>query len=155
MPATVTLSTTSLYEAISDKAGEIKVASASGLVTGTRLWIDRELMSVTSVGVSTTPYTIVKVRRGVDGTVATAHASSSTVTIGSAEQFYNYDPMGIPPTCIPVSPWINTRNGNVWYAQGDATEFAQNARWWQNVTNTYGVGSLGVRTVTSDPTSST
>lgn len=154
MPATVTLSTTTLIEGVSATPRTIKVASASGVVIGRRLYIDKELMAVTALVVSTTAYTLVQVTRGVDGTSSAPHSSSSVVTIGQPDQFYHVDPLGAPPNAIPVSPYINVRNGKVWFAQGDTQPDGQTVRWWQEVTTTYGFGALGYRTQVKVPTSS-
>lgn len=151
MPATVTLSTTSLVCAAGPSDGSVKVASTSGLVKGSRLWIDRELMEVISLGVDRN----VKVVRGVDGTSGVAHVSASTVTIGQADQFYTRDPVGIPPESIPVSPYINVLNGRVWFARGDSMPPANSNRWWQLQTTSYSTGPLGVLVTTMDPTVST
>jgi hypothetical protein len=151
MPATVTLSTTTLQQTAGASDSQIKVESTSGMFPGTRLWIDRELMTVVSLGVS--PW--VNVLRGVDGTSAQAHSSLSTVTIGRGDQFYSIDPVGRPFDAISVSPYINVLTGDVWLAQGDAQPDGTAVRWWQKVTTTYGVGALGVRTTTQDPTAST
>lgn len=153
MPAAVTLATTMLMSGINDDTRDICVASAAGLAPGTRLFIDRELFSVVSVGVTTSMATCLVCQRGVDGTSAVPHAPGATVTIGNASQFYGTDPVGVPPIGIPVSPYINVKNGTVWFAQGDALDGA--TRWWQQQTTTYGVGALGLRTVTLDPTEST
>jgi hypothetical protein len=151
MPATVTLSTTALQ--VSAEAGDrqVRVASTSGLTAGVRLFVGTELMSVVSLGVSNW----VNVLRGVDGTAAQHHDAGETIYIGRAHQFYGSDPAGAPPEAIPVSPYINVVNGTIWYAQGDTRPAGQAQRWWQKQSATYGVGALGVRTVTLDPTSST
>lgn len=151
MPATVTLSTTTLSAPLDAHEGVAVLASVSGLSPGVRLYVDRELMTVLRVGVGTQVYII----RGVDGTAGAAHTSGSTVTIGLAHQFYSVDPVGAPPEAIPVSPWINLTNGKVWYAQGDPVASGNSQRWWQERTTTYTKGPLGVRTTTLDPTSST
>lgn len=148
MPATVTLATTTLTDAIGVLARQVRLSSTAGIIPDLRLWIDRELMRVVSLGID--PW--VHVIRGVDGTATAAHSSSSPVTIGRADQFYQQDPVGMPPAAIAVSPWINTQNGNVWFAQGDAQG---SSRWWQLQTTSYDVGAFGVRTAVLNPTSST
>lgn len=148
MPATTTLATTTLNQSCGASDSQIKVASTSGLTAGIRLWVDRELMSVVSLG-AVSPW--VNVRRGVDGTAGAAHSLGSTLTVGSADQFYESDPVGAPPNVVLVSPWINVRSGDVWFAQGEAL----GTRWWQKQTTTYSAGPLGVRVKTQDPTSST
>ena len=150
MPATVTLSTTTLSAAVSLLDDEVQLASTSGLFPGIRLFIDGELMEVLRLGVSPN----VKVRRGVDGSRSAAHVSGLTVYIGQAHQFYSHDPVGRPDAAVPVSPYINVLNGKVFLPQGDTVASATANRWWQEVTATYGVGALGVRTTTYDPTTS-
>jgi hypothetical protein len=151
MSATVTLSTTTLAQPVSSTANEIKVASTSGLTAGKRLFVDGEAMSV--VGLLVDPW--VKVTRGVDGTRGAAHSSSLTVYIANGDQLYTKDPAGIPPAAIQVSPWINLRNGKVWFAMGDTLPDGNAVRWWQEQTATHDVTVGGVRTVTYDPTAST
>jgi hypothetical protein len=147
MPATVTLSTTTLQAGVDSGDRQVLVASTSGLTPDIRLWIDTELLTVVSLGVSNW----VNVLRGVDGTAAQQHDSGATITIGRADQFYGSDPVGAPEPAIPISPYINAINGTVWFAQGDTV----GSRWWQKQTATYGVGALGIRTVAYDPMSST
>ena len=149
MPATVTLATTTLAAFVGVNDTQVTLASTSGLTPGTRLYVDRELMAVVGLGVANQ----VNVRRGVDGTATTEHASSSVVTIGQPNQFYAQDPVGRPPEAIPVSPYINVSNGRIWFARGDATPTGN--RWWQQQTTTYGAGAFGIGTATLDPTSST
>jgi hypothetical protein len=147
MPATVTLSTTTLSTAVGPGDTSILVASTSGLVNGTRLFVDRELMAVAGLGVGTA----VNVIRGVDGTSATPHDSSSLIYIGRADQFYSQDPVGAPPEAIPVSPYINVTTGGIWFAQGDTLPPMFGYRWWQPAVTTYTTGALGVRQTTQDP----
>lgn len=151
MPATVTLSTTTIASPVGRNDAQVKVASTSGLTPGIRLFVDRELMQVVSLGVSS----LVNVRRGVDGTAADRHNANSTVYIGAGDQFYTYDPTGVPPDAILVSPWINVRTGDIWLAEGDPDPTGTLPRWWQKQTTTRAIGPLGIRTVTLDPTSST
>ena len=151
MPATVDLSTTSLVKPISAWDSQIVVASTSGLTTGKRLYADRELMSVVSVDSSSQ----VTVRRGVDSTLAAPHASSMVCVIGDADQFFSYDPQGMPKDAVLVSPHINVRTGDIWLAQGDVSPEGNSARWWEKVQVKYDVGALGIRSVTSSPSSGT
>jgi hypothetical protein len=150
MPATVTLSTTSLAAGAGASDSQIKASSTSGLTPGVRLFCDGELMEVVSLGVS--PW--VNVRRGVDGTSAAAHPQMALCYIGRAYQFYGSDPVGAPAPQIPVSPYINAINGAVWFAKGDSGPQGISVRWWQRQSTTYGTGPLGIRTTTLDPVSS-
>lgn len=102
MAATVTLSTTTLSVYVGLMDGQIRVASTSGILPKDRLWIDRELMGVISLG----PSTLVNVLRGVGGTSASAHSSSAVVTIGRGDQFYSCDPVGAPASSVSVQPYI-------------------------------------------------
>lgn len=149
MPATVTLSSTTLAEGVNAASGRIKVASTAGMLAGTRLYIGGELMAVIRIEVD--PW--VSVTRGVDGSKASAHASEETIYIGRADQFYSTAPVGRPDAAILVSPYIDVVAGRVYFAQGDAS--ATSSRWWQEESVTHGAGPLGVRTTTFDPTSST
>ena len=151
MPATVTLSSTTLATGTGASDKQIKVSSTSGLTAGIRLFIERELMSVVSLGVGTW----VNVLRGVDGTAATAHPIAATAWIGRADQFYQTDPVGRPPMSPPVSPHINVRNGVVWFAQGDAGPDGLSNRWWQQQEVTHEVGPLGILRVSTDVSAST
>lgn len=151
MPATVTLSSTTLSAPVGPHDVEVKLASTSGVLPGYRLYVNGELMRVLTLGVGT----LVKVNRGVDGTKGLDHLSGSTVYIGQGHQFYSQDPIGRPPSAIPVSPYINVINGSVWFAQGDALPTSDPRRWWTRQTTTFGEGPLGVITTTLDPTSST
>lgn len=151
MPATVTLSTTTLAESVGASDQQVKVASTSGLIPGRQLFVGGELMEVVSLGIN--PW--VNVLRGRGGTAGMAHDSGMTIYIGRADQFYGADPVGSPPNAIPVSPHINVTTGDVWFARGDTLpgEFAK--RWWQKQTIAYSTGALGVRIETLDPTEST
>jgi hypothetical protein len=152
MPASVTLPTTTLTSWIDPLTKEVKLASGSGVVPGLCLWVDRELMIVNTLPDANLS---VRVKRGWNGTAPSEHSSSATVTIGRPDQFYTTDPVGAPPSIIEVSPYINTFNGKVFYAQGDALPDHLTVRWWQEVTSTYGTASRGILTQTSAPTSST
>lgn len=149
MPATYTLSTTSFLIPVSQGATQVKVASTSGLTPGVRLFADKEMMQVVSLGVST----LVNVKRGVDGTAAAPHGSDVTVYIGTGDQFFAYDPVGQPPPIVLVSPHINVRTGDVWFAQGD--DLTSGQRYWQKQSVARAVGPLGVLTATPDVTAST
>lgn len=149
MASTVSLSSTTLAQPISATADLIKVSSTTGILPGLRLFVDGELMSVVSLQVD--PW--IKVLRGRDGTASAAHLETSQVWIGRGDQFFDQDPTGLPPAATPVSPYINVRNGSVWFTQGDDVPSGQSLRWWQKQTTTYDQSSLGVRTVTPSPTS--
>jgi hypothetical protein len=131
--------------------GTVSSLSTAPLIqVGYGLWVDQELMKV--VGILSDPVGLrYQVLRGQAGSSSQSHSSTAQVTIGQINQFYLTDPKGKPENVVLVSPWINTVNGQVWFPQGDASP-DNTVRWWQNVTNTYGVGPVGVRTQTSNPT---
>lgn len=150
MPATTTLTSTTLAAELDATARLVMLASTSGLSAGQFLFIENELMQVLGLDV---PSGGVNVLRGQGGTPAGYHEPGATVYAGSGDQFYRTDPVGSPKEIILVSPWINVSNGSVWFAQGDPQSGAY--RFWQRQTMTPGVGPLGVRTFVYDPTSST
>lgn len=125
------------------------VTTVDQIKKGDGLWMDQELMSILSI-TSDSAGVRCQVKRGLGGSASQAHSSSVPVTLGSLDKFYKVDPTGRPKRAVLVSPWINTINGKVWFPQGDAGP--ENAvRWWQDVTHTYGIGSLGVRSDTPNP----
>jgi len=141
MAALATLATTTLSAGVDPNDNAVQLASTSGVLPGMRLYVDQELMGVLSLGLGTS----VNVLRGVDGTATTRHASSRTVTMGQASQFYDRDPIGPPPAQVLVSPWINVLTGAQWTAEGDETGSDASGRWWAKTEHTHGVGAFGVR----------
>jgi hypothetical protein len=116
-----TLTQTSLSAQLSYGTTCFTVASTSGITVQTNtnatdVYIDRELIQVTSVN-STTGQ--VCGLRGVSGTQAATHASGAMVLAGAPAAFLNYDPSGVcstsapksPPEAVPAQPTINTRTG--------------------------------------------
>jgi hypothetical protein len=165
MSATFTLPVTSLLYAVGANATSVVLSTSAsstnsvGTVTslstapqvqvGYGLWMDQELMKV--IGILSDPVGLrYQVLRGQGGSQAQSHSSTAKVTIGSMDQFYGHDPKGRPMNVVLVTPWINTQNGKIFVAQGDATPGAPN-RVWEEVTNTYGIGPMGVRTVSTSP----
>lgn len=157
MAGTTELGTTSLLASCTAADNRLQLASTANLtwnnLTNLYLFIDQELLGFIMLLPEGSGW--VRVTRGADGTIATPHGSTAVVTIGRADQFYDRNPSGVPPSPPLVSPWINTRNGTIWYAQGDATGPGLDLRYWLNVTTTYNAGPLGVATTTTAPTSST
>ena len=125
-----TLTPTTLSAAITSRASKVlTVTSATGITAPTvfggnpavDLYIDREMMSVTSV--NGTQITVV---RGVSGTVATYHASGAYVFFGAPNLFYqgsanNGGVAGVLPTgggactrsTLQVVPAINVETGTI------------------------------------------
>jgi hypothetical protein len=151
MPATVTLGTTTLAADCQASDTTVKVVSTSGLIKGMALFVDLELMLVVGPGVGSN----VRVLRGQSGTPSQYHDSGATIWIGRPDQFYLQDPKGGASATVAVSPWINVRNGDIWFAQGDNYPEGQVLRWWQKQNIAYGIGALGIRTKVPDVSSST
>jgi len=151
MPATVTLATTTLTLAVGASDGRMCFASTAGMTPGVRLFLDGEMVTVIRLDVD--PWVLVS--RGVDGTEGNPHSAGSTVYIGRADQFFQGPPIGTPPAAIPVSPYIDTLSGTVYFAQGDASSSGSANRWWQAQTTTRNDAVLGSRSSTQNPTSST
>lgn len=131
-----TLGQTTLSAAVTKDATQIQVASATG-INGygpnlqpiisnpvnpqSNVFIDREEIEIRSVSA-----TLLQVRRGVNGTTASAHASGAMVLSGPAIVFYTNDPGGTPASpgyvsggsCTKantlVTPWLNVRSGGQW-----------------------------------------
>lgn len=81
------LTTTTLSGAITSSAQSLVVASATGIVAGSFVQIDQEILRVGKSYVSGT--TIPISARGINGTVAAAHATSANVTHGAGSDFAN------------------------------------------------------------------
>ena len=137
MPATVTLSSTTLKSGVGASQRSVRVDSTSGLIPGVWLFVDGELMAVVSLGIDPE----VNVLRGVGATRAAEHDAGATVYIGRPDQFFAYDPAGRPPAVIPVSPHINVVNGSVWFASGNP----QGLRKWEKQEVAVQAGALGIR----------
>jgi hypothetical protein len=143
--ATVTLATTSFARPVEVGDRIVTLADVSNIVVNEvapiQLFVDGELMSVEkAVGVANQFY----VYRGDDGTVSSRHATNATVYIGRSDQFYNVDPVGLPPNELPVYPYINVRNGSIWTAEGDESGPGLQGRIWSRVTRTIDAGALGI-----------
>lgn len=110
------LTSTSLSAALTAGAGQLTVASATG-ITGpsgvqavtTVLFIDKEALAVKSVS-----GLIVQVQRGY-GTGIWAHASGSQVFVGPENYFGAIDKSGSCTSTLElVLPVVNVTNGNIW-----------------------------------------
>lgn len=145
MAATYTLSTTTLTFGVGVSDDRVTVASTANITPGQCLYLDQECMSVLAIPSST----VAVVKRGRFGTASSPHSSSATVYIANPDQLYETNPMGAPLSAVLVQPWINILTGGIWYPYGDEVPDGQTARWWQLQSVTYGVGSLGVRTMTT------
>jgi len=167
MPATVTLPSFLLAEAISATESEPKIVLAdAGQSTLTEIpteisymdplvavyvYCEGELMRVIRPGIGSR----FVVRRGAYGTAAAQHDAGATCYVGAGHEFYDQDPTGSPREVEPVSPWINVHGGNVWFALGDAQPNGLTRRWWSKQEMKYVTNSLGVREFTLDPIVST
>jgi hypothetical protein len=145
--ATDTLATVTLNATVVASERHWTLSSTSGISPGVRLYVGQELAAVEQVDQPVSG--VVVVRRGVDGTIATAHPSGSTLYVGRGDQFYQSDPMGTPPNPIRVYPYINAISGVLWGVTGDEAGPNTAARVWTAITSVPGVGPLGVRTITT------
>lgn len=132
------LTSTTLSNATTASQTSFVVASASGIVAGGGLYVDREFMTVRSVSGTT-----ITVSRGQSGTVANAHGASRTViifpvaAIPTAVSSTDPSPVDGVGTCTPGAhqylPIVNVTNGNVWLCRFTAA--AQAARVWAATNN--------------------
>ena len=146
MPATVTLATTTFTSPVAAGDTQILLTSTSGIVPGVFLVANREVFKVialTGIG------TAVTVLRGQAGTATQPHGTSETIYVARGDQFYATDPVGLPPTAIPVSPYLNVLTGAIWVVQGDEIGAGTGARSWQPVTSAQTIGDLGLRQTTT------
>ena len=150
MPATSTLTQTTLAGDISESDRLVRLVSTSGLVPGRFIYVDGELLRAVSLDVPSGGWVCA---RGANGTQARRHQAGAPAYIGSGDQFYTIDPVGSPAPIILVSPWINVRTGSIWFAQGDA--LPNQPRWWQKQTLTATQTGAGQRMFVYEPTSST
>lgn len=113
-------------------AGNPISTSAIGTPSGTALWlayIDKEAMEIVSLSSTT-----LTVRRGRQGTRATAHNASVKVLAGPVSAFTTFDPIGTcTRTALKYVPVVNVLNGSV----NDCTAGA-----WSNFTTNPGTGTV-------------
>lgn len=108
-----TITNTTLSAAVTATTFTVTVASATGAVAGSFIYVDRELMLINAASGTT-----LTVQRAQGGTGPQGHASGATVLVGTGAQFQSVDPNY--GTCTTSSyrattkPWVNTTNGNVW-----------------------------------------
>ena len=88
----------------------VLLTSGAGVTTSTLLYVDRELMQVTSIA-NTPRFSVI---RGVFGSIVSQHASGATVLIGSPQWFGNADKAvggACTATAEIINPYINVSNG--------------------------------------------
>lgn len=107
-----TLSSTTLNGAVTATAPSLYLTSATGVAVGTVLFCEREAMRVSKIdGTKAT------VQRGWGGSRVSAHPTLATVYHGTADQFYQANPVGaIAAADVQVTPWINVTTGQIWTA---------------------------------------
>lgn len=109
--AQTTLTQTTLSAAVTSVTqNRIQVASATGISVGTRLYVDRELMTVQSIS-----GTNVVVARGTGGS-PTNHASGAAVLAGPSSYFYQSAPTAGPCTATAetATPRIVVPTGDIY-----------------------------------------
>lgn len=110
LSAQVTLGSTTTSAALTAQSDRVTLASGAGVVAGVLLYIDREAMEVVEAISSTT----FRVRRGVSGSYAAAHASGAPVYSGVPSAFAHSDVSGpCVATSEPGLPRINIDSGNM------------------------------------------
>jgi hypothetical protein len=149
--ATASLTSTTFSVTVEPSDTRVLLASTSGISPGVRLYAGRELLGIevlTGIGNEAI------VRRGLEGTAASRHATNETVWIGRADQFSSSDPTGLPPAVLLVYPYINVLTGVAWVAQGDETGPGNAGRIWAPMTVAMSAGALGnQQTTTTVPSS--
>lgn len=141
----------------SGSLGSIRLASIANIAKGDLIAVVgtdgnvKEAMFVKATPITGTDF--VRVTRGVAGTAATSHQIGLTVYTGSSAVFESKDPHGIPLAPPRMNPWINLKNGNVWFAEGESVGPDTGARYWQLLTPTYATGTFGIPSITLAPTS--
>ena len=113
----IVATTTTLATAVTRRAFTVRLTSATGVVRGTKLWVNREQMKVQSIAGR-----LATVRRASAGLLS-AHDAGDTVTIANetptVQHFYTSDP-DIGAAAVRgvgqarVLPWINTKTGVMW-----------------------------------------
>lgn len=115
--AQTTVTQTTIAAAMTATQQSVTLTSATGVTSGGFLFVDQELMQITSL-TSTTA----QVLRGQGGTRASAHGILTTIFFGpsasvtSQGPFYAYDPsLGVcTASAQPYSLHINVQAGRVW-----------------------------------------
>ena len=114
-----TTTSTTLSAALAADASNVYLTSATGVTAGTTLlYCNRELMKVTALS-----GTRATVRRGVGGTLAIAHASGTTVYVGSPDVFGAQDPIQgsvAVAAAQPYLPLIVPSSGKIWDVENSA-----------------------------------
>lgn len=89
---------------------QVTLTSGTGVTTSTYLYVDRELMQVTSIA-NSPRFTVI---RGVQGTIISSHATLATVRIGLPQWFGSAPKAG---SCTAsseiINPYININTGDV------------------------------------------
>lgn len=112
--AQTTLTTTTLTTALNDVNKTVVVGSATNVIAGNYLFIDREAMLIQSVSGLTA-----QVVRGFAGTASRAHLASSTVTAAAPSQFYQSEVTGACTLAQEaVTPRIVLPTGNTYTCTG-------------------------------------
>lgn len=87
----------------------VTLTSGTGVTTSTLLYVDRELMRVTSIA-NSPRFTVV---RGVNGSIMSSHATLAVVRIGQPQWFGSSDKAGsCTASAELINPYININTGN-------------------------------------------
>ena len=136
---TCTTRTTLAANAAADDS-VINVTSATGFTANNKIWVDFEQMHIISV-----TGTLIRVRRGDNGTRSEAHDNADAVFTGDPAHFQTSDP-NFGQDCTRGTgqaaylPWINVRTGWMWTCDNGLT------------TTDWRATQKGLRTLDSEPT---
>jgi len=161
--AQTALTSTTTSEVLDAREQDIDVASTSGVTIGDIAVVDAEAMEVLSIGTNPTR---IRVIRGVEGTRASTHATSSDIFIDPADRFLREDQVGSCTVAeTPYAPAINLRTGRrfacleslwklVWDASGTVGEtyatWAQGAAFADAVSTIFYIAVVPMRVTDID-----
>ena len=114
------LTDTTLSADVAAADDNINVTSSTGFTVGQLLFIDWEVMRITSLNGVAGTSTFISVQRGVDGTQRRAHDNTEQVLVTTNNtDFHQIDP-DWAQNCqrgagqAAIQPWVNTRTGSIW-----------------------------------------
>lgn len=132
--AQTVMTNTTLAANLSDTATTMVVSSASSFTVGRYVWIDNEVLQITSITGTT-----IGIQRGQLGTAAQAHDNTEVVLTGVNNHFQQRDP-SFGADCTrgsgdaSYSPFINVLSGIAWNCQGSVWQGSTSKRITYNST---------------------
>lgn len=139
--AQATVNSTTLAAAVTSiNALAVQVTSSTTFAVGQFLYVDREMMRITSI--TRTP--IIDVQRGVNGTRADLHANATLLWSGPSNYFYDNEVAGpCTATNETALPHIVRMTGNVYDCKGATATTQVWARYAIGGINQFAAGFLG------------